>query len=317
MQRGETPFIASVFIRLPNKLTKHRYDFSHSPRVDAPFRLFCGEPDCKAISRSRSKLSSATEVVHWSYESMSGALARELNVSEHVLHRAANRSVHALHCPSAEIIVIWLAKFVAVKLTMEAHPERAAFGWVDAGWNVYRVRRIDPPPPPWFSFWPVPGAIAMARLPGACHNELRGTNYSACPMATFLYGDTRAWRRLLPRYFRHVRHLVLAAVADGSLADGPRSARAMLCSEQDVYQDLNAADGDRTDSGSHSGVTARAPTPLFDEFQTSKSGENWGGWGWEGVAPCPEIGRGAPAAHRCYAHMRRAGPGPTPVPRKE
>ena len=200
-------------------------------------------------------------------------------------HSAAGHSTHWHHCPSAQIIVVWLAKLLVVRWTMQAHPDASMFGWVDAGFNAYRLRRIDPPPPPWNDFWPSPGSVAMARHSQACHNAQRLTNYSACPIATFLWGDSEGWARLIERYLGHARRLVLRAEAE-AVALGSHQHRSnhalahpfALCTEQDLLQDLSAA------------TSLAGETPLFDEFQVSSTVNNSRGWGWEGVAPCPPIG---------------------------
>ena len=221
---GEVPFVGTLFIKLPGGSAKHAYRHVHAPRVRAPYRLYCSPPEhCRGIATSRRAAGvGLTEVVPFNYDDVAQSLAIELNVSVDTLHRAAQRSVAPQHCPSREIIVLWLAKLLIMKLTIAAHPERQRFAWVDAGFNVYRVRNMDPPPAPWTSFWPAPHSVAMARHPGACHNELRNTNYSSCPVATYLYGDRLAWMRLLPLYFAHVRRLVLVESAKIFRADaGP------------------------------------------------------------------------------------------------
>ena len=188
---GDVPLVGTLFIKLPGGSAKHAYRHAHAPRVRAPYRLYCSPPEhCHGIAASRRVAGAGpTEVVPLSYDDLSHSLAVELNVSVDTLHRAAQRSVAPQHCPSKEIVVLWLAKLLIMKLTIAAHPERHRFAWVDAGFNVYRVRNMDPPPAPWTSFWPAAHSVAIARHPGACHNELRSTNYSACPIATFLYGD--------------------------------------------------------------------------------------------------------------------------------
>lgn len=267
--RVPVPLVASLFLRLPSGKVKHRYDWKHSPRVDAPYRLWCTQPDCDEIKASRAGLA-PTEIVPWSFEALSASLAAELNVSVHALHHAARLSETRVHCPSKELILIWLAKMLVVKQALAAHAERHEFAWVDVGWNVYRVKRIDPPPAPWTRFWPAAGSLAVARIDGSCHNALRGTNYSRCPVGTYMYGGRAGWDRLLPLYFRRVRQLVLAA-------DASRP-RALLCMDQDIFEDVARMPEPR-----------RHRSPLFDEFEVSRSSSNWGGWGWEGAAPCPVV----------------------------
>ena len=260
------PLVSSIFLKLPGGKAKHSYSWYHSPRVNATYRLYGTLSTASLIRNSRKGLGAVTETVPWDYDQMSAALASELNVSVAQLRLAARQSSVKLHCPSEEVIVVWLAKMVAVKLSMAAHPELNDFGWVDVGFNVYRLKRVDPPPPPWNYFWPAPGSVALSRMDGACHDELRGTNYTKCPVATFLYGDRAAWRRWHTMYFARVRNLVLQATASLGHAAG-RTQRPMLCTEQDIYEDV-ARMAPPPSLKPPRGIPGAA---VVDEFETSHS----------------------------------------------
>lgn len=89
-------------------------------------------------------------------------------------------------------------------------------------------------------------------LPGACHNAVRsGANYSACPVATFVYGTRDAWNAFTRRYLERVRELVTPEPPPGG----------MLCTEQDVMADV---------------LTRHSDEHLAEDFTTSDAD----GWGW-------------------------------------
>lgn len=264
------PLIVSSFLRLPRSSVKHAYSFEYRAwqnalQIPGRYALWCSQPECAQINRSRASFGHVTDVHEWSLAAQLELLSRALGASGVQVKRAAQLSVHKQHCPSAEVIQIWLAKLMVMRLAMRTYPDYERFAWVDASINVYRVLRRRPPPPPWRTFWPRSGRIAVRRLPGACHNEIRGATHSACVVATFMYGTRRAWRDFIARYVAHVSALVAAAGSE------PRGLP-MLCTEQDLLED----------------VAASAPA-LIDEFTTADAG----GWGWANAArPAVMCGRG-------------------------
>lgn len=250
--------VASLFIRLPRSSVKHAYAFGYKGfqlalDVPAPYELWCTANDCEQIQQTRAAQNHSTTTHLFDIDAVWRLAARRLDVSVDQLRRATTRSIVTRHCPSAELVLIWLAKPLIVELAMEARPDHDRFAWLDTGFNVYRVLKKPPPrPPPWHSFWPERG-LAVRMLPGACHNDpLRpGANHTQCPVGTFLYGTRASWRRFNRRYLERVRQLVLADTRRG-----------MLCLDQDVIAD----------------VLARHPDDrLAEEFTTSDAA----GWGWK------------------------------------
>ena len=119
---------------------------------------------------------------------------------------------------------------------------------------------------------PRPGRLAVAREPGACHNDLHGTNRTRCIIATFMYGTRRAWAAFVPLYARRVRELMIMRAQGGGHGGGGAlrgeggagavAAPKAVCTEQDVFED----------------VASEAPH-LFDEFDVGDP------WGWTNPRP--------------------------------
>ena len=250
--------VASLFVRLPRNNVKHAYAFGYKGfqlalDVPAPYELFCSpQVDCEQIRKVREAQNETTATHALELDAVWRLVARRLHVTVEQLRRATTRSIVKKHCPSAELVLIWLAKPLIVELAMKARPEHDRFAWLDTGFNVYRVlRRAPARPPPWDSFWPERG-LAVRMLPGACHNDpIRpGVNHSRCPVGTFLYGTRASWHAFNRRYLERVRELVVEDTRPG-----------MLCLDQDVIAD----------------VLARHPDEhLAEEFTTS----DLAGWGW-------------------------------------
>ena len=245
------PLVVSAFLRLPRSSVKHAYAFHYTAfqrvlDVPSPYMLFCSQPDCSQLNRTRTAQGHATDIRPWSLDAALQLLAARLQVDATLIEQATTTAVHHSHCPSRQLIQIWLAKPFVVELAMGAYPTRTRFAWVDAAFNHYRVLKQKPPKPPWWAFWPERG-LAVRRHPGACHNKLQGTNHSACIVATFMYGTRDAWHDFIREYAAVTRQLIVNP-----------SSQKKLCTEQDIMQTVMSLHPE-----------------MFEEFTTSD------GWGWK------------------------------------
>jgi hypothetical protein len=266
---ASAPLVVSAFLRLRREDVKHPYQVHRTVLVPADYFVFCTNTslsprqpspcrsieDARASPRGKWKAGVATETHAWSVDQMVEELASKLDLAPTAVRAAAQRSVVPIHCPSAELVMIWLIKPFLVAKAMAAHPERAGlFAWVDAGFNVYQMRPFGPPPPPWLTFQPREGRLAVAREAGGCHNELHRANRSRCVVGTFLYGSRSAWDAFVPLYAQRVRQLIQGHAGASMVAP--------LCADQDIIED----------------VASHAPH-LFDEFDVSDA------WGWSHAQP--------------------------------
>ena len=219
--------VASLFVDLGRGKAKHGFVFDRAALVPAPYLLYCSPAACSSFAKARAKGGihpSMLRTVPWSMDATAEGLAKAINVSTDALWHAARRSVAPVHCPSAEIVLVWLAKLLVVRNALEERPEVDAVAWVDAGFNVYgSLLRRKPPPAPWLSFWPANDTLAVRRMPDACHNSLRGADYASCVVGTYFWGSRRAWARFLPLYFARLHELVLSANS---------TSRRMLCADR-------------------------------------------------------------------------------------
>ena len=126
------PLVVTAFIRLARNGTKHGYTFEHALRVPAPYWAYCGVPDCQLIkeARARQQLATTTRGPPSAAEAFDAVLeltARRLNVETAELVRAAERSVHRApwggHCPSWQLVVVWLAKPFLVEMAIAEQEE--------------------------------------------------------------------------------------------------------------------------------------------------------------------------------------------------
>ena len=119
-----TTLVASLFVRLPQKHAKHAYAFQYKGfklAVDVPaeYELWGSANELEQISKARTGQGHSTVTHPVEFEFVSKLVARRLGVSTEQLLRAAKRSVTPRHCPSAELIVLWLSKPLIVELAMQ------------------------------------------------------------------------------------------------------------------------------------------------------------------------------------------------------
>ena len=268
----ERALVVTAFISLPRNATKHGYQsLRHSLKVPADYYMYCSDAlQCAQMQESRRPVDArgwSSAVQQLTYEQLVRSLAQRSDVSVDALLAAARSSVHRApgwggHCPSAEIILIWLAKPLLVELAMRVHPTRRLFAWVDAGLTPYASK--DPPPPPWDAMSTIyetlsvlNGALAIRRQVGACHNRRRLTPLNrTCPIGTWLFGSPYAWRAVSELFYARSHELV-ASLASWPRVGGGRAL--MLCLDQDVMQD----------------VVERAPPHTFVEVETDDQ------YGWK------------------------------------
>ena len=240
--------------------------FNTSTDVPAPYFMLGDTTTLDVIANMRSKRKQITHVRSEPLHGLIDDVATAINVDTKDLMEAARLSAEHMPsiCPSAEVLLIWLAKpFTMLRAIPQIKklPEFAGsytngFAWIDAGYQTYRDKK--PPPPPWTTFWPRDGALAVTKLKRACHGwRLRESgdehdeddkqwDHTSCPIGSILYGSEEAWQAFADAHARVVRDLVL----------GNRSRE--LCSDQDVFE-----------------TVAQANPQLVDEYETSEQHYGW------------------------------------------
>ena len=131
MSSVNTTLVASLFIRLPHNHAKHAYAFQYKGfklAVDVPaeYELWGSANELEQISKARAAQGHSTVTHPVDFEFVSQLVARRLGVSTEQLLRAAKRSATPRHCPSAELIVLWLSKPLIVELAMQVPIAAAA-----------------------------------------------------------------------------------------------------------------------------------------------------------------------------------------------
>ena len=207
------PLVVTFFATLNRSQVKHAYNLSKTVRIPAPYMVFCDGVACDAILEARkdsARWHKTTLSRGWSMARLAHAVARALNATVDNLMRAAEASAgDRLHCRSAELVLIWLAKPVLLGLAMARFPQQQRFAWVDAGFNAYNSRTYrSVPTAPWTLMWPSHG-VAL-RLHHKCCKppHIRPYQNRSCVQGTFLFGSSPAWQRFIAAYVKHVARVV-------------------------------------------------------------------------------------------------------------
>lgn len=145
----------------------------------------------------------------------------------HILDRLSGSSLHRedvkgqVHCPSSELLLVWLSKILWVKRSIELHPEYTHYGWIDCGYKGLG-RRIPDQPWPTAQLERVKG-LYVKRSRSACHPQYwkleRG---KGCPMAGMWFGDKASIQQFIENGIGIIRSRLQEGLT--------------LCTEQDVYQ---------------------------------------------------------------------------------
>lgn len=234
----QLPLVVTFFMQLDKTKVKHGYDLSTTTTIRAPYMAYCDDASCASILDARADASrwlQTTVDSGWNYERLLRNVSSTLGVGEEELLKATTRSAgDRLHCRSAELVLIWLAKPLLVSHAMAAFPTRDRFAWVDAGFKAYMGKGV--PSAPWERFWPERG-VAVRRHSRCCKPpHLRPARNSSCVEGTYLYGSRAGWERFIAAYRRRVRELVSSQENWG--ARGER----LLCADQDIMTDVVEAD---------------------------------------------------------------------------
>ena len=133
--------VVTAFIALSANQTKHPYNLHLTSGVAADrYVAWCDEAGtCDAMRAARRDAgASETSVVQpCNLVELLDATALAIGVTPKALQVATERSVFPNHCPSSEIVLLWLAKLLLVQRELRdpAGPRTSDIAWVDAGFN--------------------------------------------------------------------------------------------------------------------------------------------------------------------------------------
>ena len=137
-----------------------------------------------------------------------------------VLQRITETSLHdPLHCPSAELLLVWLAKVLVVEDAMNFHSDYSHFGWIDAGYKS-TIGDVSRP-------WPAESledvnGLYVRRTANACKEQFWQQGLRKCPIGCMWFGDESSIRE----FVTHTKNIVMHLLRTGGT----------VCADQDIYE---------------------------------------------------------------------------------
>lgn len=154
-----------------------------------------------------------------SYDSLVRKCETEFHC-ENILDKISKTSLHdPEHCPSAQLLLVWIAKVLVVRDAMQSLPEYTHYGWIDAGYKG----QIKDPERPWpsASLDNVQG-LYVRRLENACHDQYWKRGLEKCPIACMWFGD----KQTISEFVDHCIEIIRDQLSSGGT----------VCTEQDVFE---------------------------------------------------------------------------------
>ena len=141
-------------------------------------------------------------------------------IKESSLHR--DQSDGEIHCPSQELLLVWLSKILLVKKAMVEHPEYSHYGWIDAGYKGMNDEYPSQETWPGENLDKVKGFF-VKKDQGACHPQYWKRNSNdGCPIGGMWFGDKDSVHQFI--------QLVSAIIVERLRT------KQTICTEQDIYQ---------------------------------------------------------------------------------
>jgi len=145
-------------------------------------------------------------------------LAEKEFKTKNIITNLSNTSIHPIHSPTPELLLVWLSKVILLKKAIEHHPEYTHYGWLDAG---TRMRKTPTQPFPTDNLQLVKG-LYIKRAKSAGHSNLWNIEYETnAPIGTQFFGD----RQTIKEFIVNCYIIIIHRLENGLC----------LTTEQDVY----------------------------------------------------------------------------------
>ena len=226
---GKKPSIlaVSVYFPLNNNKTKGNSsqkkfldDFKTSTLFHVDYSIFGPTDIINKIKKIRSNLPYKTITNAMTWDEFLRECKKEFG--NDVLKRLSKHT-DPVHCPSAELLLIWLARILLVKKAIQNNPDRTHFGFLDAGYKTYNKK--PPPQKPWpcKDLNKIPnGKIVVKRRKDACHPQHLDYQNKSCPIGGCWFGDTETCKIFIDGQIKEIKnrlHQNLNLCADQDLKE--------------------------------------------------------------------------------------------------
>ena len=125
-----------------------------------------------------------------------------------------------MHCPSAELLLVWLSKVLLVENSMELWPSYTHYGWIDAGYKGLENQMPSNSPWPSRDLSKIRG-FYIKTDPGASHDVYWRHGMKTAPIAGMWFGDRHACKIFVQTCTRITKERFQESLT--------------LCTEQDIF----------------------------------------------------------------------------------
>ena len=147
-----------------------------------------------------------------------------------ILSTIGNASLHRdtargeFHCPSEDLLLIWISKILLVEETLKKYPEYTHYGWIDAGYKGTTDKY------PSQEEWPASAhdlenvkGMYVKNTDNACHPQYWERTYQeGCPIGGMWFGDKNS----IKEFVEISKNIVMERLHNNKT----------VCTEQDVFQ---------------------------------------------------------------------------------
>jgi len=201
----------SAYFPLKNNKTKSNSsqkkflkDFKNSTLFHVDYSIFGPRNIINEIKKIRSHLPYKTITNPMTLNEFVNMCKKEFG--NDVLERLAKHT-DPTHCPSAELLLIWLGRILLVKKEIENNPYYTHFGWLDTGYKTHSEN------PPLQKPWPckdlnkIPKRkIVVKRKKGACIPNKWNNQNKSCPIGGCWFGDTETCKIFINEHIKEIKN---------------------------------------------------------------------------------------------------------------
>jgi hypothetical protein len=207
--------------------TKFMKSFRHTTVFNADYAVYGEDSVVSSIQRIRSQNSTLQQNHRQTHGRILpfDAMVRlcESSFGSDVMENISQTSLSdRTHCPSAELVLVWLSKVLLVREAIQNFPNYTHFGWIDAGFKggIDDVTRK----------WPADSmdsiqGLYVRRIANSCKKEFwraEGKKRPRCPIGGMWFGDKKSVLEFIEHTIAIVRENLLAGKT--------------VCADQDIFE---------------------------------------------------------------------------------
>ena len=223
--------ISTGYWNIPSKHTDELYKntLKHSLKLNVPMVIYGEDEFLELAKKTRQYVISPSKFIYLPFSKLK-SIVEEGFFLNHSFHSNPYLKKDQQHCPSWQVIMIWLSKILIVENTININPFGSDyFGWYDAGYSEFRNK--DPPPFIWpnvDSFYQNKNRVWVSKTQHACHHfhPFLSNFQDGCPIGGLFLGYKHPIKRFIEK--------TKVIISDGLKGGFGKN----ICSEQDLFKEV-------------------------------------------------------------------------------